>query len=351
MRFAILGSRGFPSTYSGYETLVRRLAPALAEAGHHITVYSRDRVVGRRVWSDRGVRCIATAGYRSKSLSTLTFGFTGALDAARRRFDAVLVLNIANGYWLPLLSARGIPAAVNTDGVEWVRAKWGPVARGVFRGGAWSAARFSKELIADSREIASIWRERFGVPSTFIPYGADVCSEVDASRLAGLGLEKRGYVLVVARMVPENSVGLTLDACELVSANCRRPLVLVGTGDPRSALVQRLRRAHANGSVRWLGHVADQALLTELWSHCAVYVHGHSVGDESVPASGAGSRCAGPGAGHPVQSGGDPIPRAAISSRCEVPCRHGSAPGVLAGASKPTRAPRPADRRRSLPLG
>ena len=211
---------------------------------------------------------------------------------ARRRYDAALVLNIANGYWLPLLGARGIPAAVNTDGIEWVRAKWGPAARRVFRGGAWSTARFSNELIADSREIASIWRERFGVPSTFIPYGADVCSEVDASRLAGLGLEERGYVLVVARMVPENSVGLTLDACELVSAKARLPLVLVGTGDPRSALVKRLRRAHAKGSVRWLGHVADQALLTELWSHCAVYVHGHSVGGTNpslLQAMGAGA--------------------------------------------------------------
>ncbi len=291
MRVAILGSRGFPSTYSGYETLVRRLAPALAGAGHDITVYSRERVRGR-IWSDRGVRCITTAGYRSRSLSTLTFGFTGSLDAARRGFDAVLVLNIANGYWLPILRSRRIPAAVNTDGVEWARGKWGPTARRVFRGGAWSAARFSNELIADSREMAAIWRERFGVSSTFIPYGADICSEVGASRLAPLGLEPGGYVLVVARMVPENSVGLTLDALGRVGCGRDLPLVLVGTGDRGSALVDRLRRSQTDGSVRWLGHVADQALLTELWSHCAVYVHGHSVGGTNpslLQALGAGA--------------------------------------------------------------
>jgi glycosyltransferase involved in cell wall biosynthesis len=309
MKFAILGSRGFPSSYSGYETLVRRLAPALAEEGHQVTVYSRERVAGSRVWSEQGVRCIATAGYRSKSLSTLTFGLTGTLDAARRGFDAVLVLNIANGYWLPLLRARRIPAALNTDGLEWVRGKWGPVARRVFRGGAWAAARFSDQLIADSREIASIWRERFGVTSTFIPYGADVCNDRDASRLAGLGLEKDGYFLVVARMVPENSVGLTLDALEQVSATGRLPLVLVGTGDPGSALLQRLRRAHAKGSVRWLGHVADQALLTELWTHCAVYVHGHSVGGTNP------SLLQALGAGAPTLALDTPFNREVIRSR------------------------------------
>ena len=145
--------------------------------------------------------------------------------------------------------------------------------------------------------------------SIFIPYGADVCDELDAPRLAGLGLEKGGYVLVVARMVPENSVGLTLDALEQFSATGRLPLVLVGTGDPGSALVQRLRRAHASGSVRWLGHVADQALLTELWSHCAVYVHGHSVGGTNP------SLLQALGAGAPTLALDTPFNREVIRSR------------------------------------
>ena len=292
MKFAILGSRGFPSTYSGYETLVRRLAPALVNAGHDTTVYCRERRRGSYVWTARGVRCIATPGYRGKSLSTLTFGLSGALDASRREYDAALVLNIANGYWLPILRARRIPTAINTDGVEWERGKWGPVARRVFRGGAWSAARFSNELIADSREMELIWRKRFGVASTFIPYGADVCGDVGTTALAQLGLEPRGYALVVARMVPENNVGLALDALGSGSGSTQLPVVLVGTGDPRSTLVNRLRHLQKSGSVRWLGHLSDQELLTELWAHCAVYIHGHSVGGTNpslLQALGAGA--------------------------------------------------------------
>ncbi len=292
MNFAILGSRGFPSTYSGYETLVRRLAPALVDAGHDTTVYCRERLQGRDTWTVQGIRCIATPGCRAKSLSTLTYGFTGVLDATRRMYDGALVLNIANGYWLPLLRARRIPIVVNTDGVEWERGKWGPVARRAFRGGAWSAARFSNELVADSHEIERIWRKRFGVSSTFIPYGADVRADVGTTRLAQLGLEPRGYALVVARMVPENSVDLTLEALGRGSAARQLPLVLIGTGDPRSPLVARLRRLDAAGSVRWLGHLSDQGLLTELWAHCAVYIHGHSVGGTNpslLQALGAGA--------------------------------------------------------------
>src|SRR5580704_14086124 len=111
MKLAILGSRGFPSTYGGYETLVRHLAPYLAQAGHEVTVYCRARKAGQRVWHEEGVRCIATPGYDSKSLSTLTFGMTATLDAAFRSFDSVLVLNIANGFWFPVLRAARTPFA------------------------------------------------------------------------------------------------------------------------------------------------------------------------------------------------------------------------------------------------
>src|SRR5579863_6883118 len=137
LRIAILGSRGFPSTYGGYETLVRRLAPYIVRAGHDVTVYCRTRDEGRRTWVNEDVRCIATPGRDTKSLSTLSFGMTATFDACFRRFDAILVLNIANGFWLPLLRAARTPFAVNTDGIEWERGKWSVAGRPAFRAGAW----------------------------------------------------------------------------------------------------------------------------------------------------------------------------------------------------------------------
>lgn len=277
MKLAILGSRGFPSTYGGYETLVRHLAPYLAQAGHEVSVYCRARKEGQRVWRQEGVRCIATPGYDSKSLSTLTFGMTATLDAAFRDYDAILVLNIANGFWFPALRAARTPFAVNTDGIEWERGKWSRAGRTVFRLAATMTGRCANALICDSKAIGTIWLELFGRQSNFIPYGAPVRTDVAEDLLQANGLGGEPYLLVVARLAPENNVDLTLDALELLGDQAPRA-VIVGSANFDSPIEGRLRAMEAKGALSWLGHVSDQELLSQLWAHCAVYVHGHSVG-------------------------------------------------------------------------
>jgi glycosyltransferase involved in cell wall biosynthesis len=290
VKLAILGSRGFPSTYGGYETLVRYLARDWVQRGHDVTVYCRTRDEGRHIWLTEGVRCIWTPGYDSKSLSTLSYGATSHMDAMGRRYDAVLVLNIANGFYLPLLRARGIPTVVNTDGIEWKRGKWGPVARRVFYQGAALTARFADTLVADSESIARIWRQQFSVDSTFIPYGAPVVENAGDWRITALGLAPRSYVLVVARLIPENNVELALDA--LASLSKPRPAVIVGSANYDSPLESRLRELDHQGRLRWLGHVSDQELLVQLWANSGAYIHGHSVGGTNpglLQALGAGA--------------------------------------------------------------
>jgi glycosyltransferase involved in cell wall biosynthesis len=276
LRVAILGSRGFPSTYGGFETFVRRIAPALASRGHQVTIYCRDRPVsGRRVWEVDGIRCIWSPGRDTKSLSTLSFGLTSHLDASFRSFDAALVLNVANGFFLPFLRSRQIPTALNTDGLEWRRGKWGTIARRVFYQGARMSARFADVLISDSKAIADIWQEEFSIGSTFIPYGADIAPDVGSDRVRALGLAPTTYVLVVARLIPENNVDLTLDALATLRSV---PAVIVGSANYPSQLESRLTELDGSGRLRWLGHVHDQDLLTELWANAGVYIHGHSVG-------------------------------------------------------------------------
>lgn len=290
MKFAIIGSRGFPSSYGGYETLVRYLARDLVQRGHEVTVYCRTRDDGRRSWVNEDVRCIATPGTDTKSLSTLSFGLTSCTDASVRGYDAALVLNIANGFWLPLLRARGIPSALNTDGLEWERGKWGGVAKAAFRLGARMTARHATALVADSEEMRRIWLDRFGVDSKFIPYGAPVVEDAASDRLAPLGLEPGSYVLVVARLIPENNVDLALDA--IMRMNPRPRAVIVGSANFQSPLEARIKTLEADPSFDWLGHVSDQELLLQLWAHCGVYVHGHSVGGTNpalLQALGAGA--------------------------------------------------------------
>jgi glycosyltransferase involved in cell wall biosynthesis len=291
LKIGILGSRGFPSTYGGYETLVRRLAPYLVDAGHDVTVYCRTRDEGRRTWITEGVRCIATPGYDSKSLSTLTFGLTATIDASFRRFDSILVLNIANGFWFPALRMARTPFAVNTDGIEWERGKWSRIGRATFRAGAFMTAHNAGMLVCDSRAIDTIWRDMFGRESTFIPYGAPVLDEVGRDRLVASSISSEPYLLVVARLAPENNVELTLDALELLGDQAPRA-VIVGSANFASPIETRLRTMEGSGRVKWLGHVDDQSLLNELWAHSAVYVHGHSVGGTNpalLQALGAGA--------------------------------------------------------------
>jgi glycosyltransferase involved in cell wall biosynthesis len=290
MRIALLGSRGYPSTYGGYETMVRRVAPALADRGHEVTVYCRQRPGRQNVWMDGNVRCVWTPGRESKSASTLTFGLSSHIDAAARRFDAALVLNVANGYYLPVLRRAGTPTVLNTDGLEWERGKWGPVARAVFFRGAKLSASAATILVSDSEAIADVWERDFAVRPRFIPYGADVQEDLGSDRVKAIGVEPGRYVLAVARLIPENNVELLLDALDRMPD--RAAAVVVGSATYGSPLEERLQHLDGIGAFRWLGHVHDQTLLTQLWANCAVYVHGHSVGGTNpalLQALGAGA--------------------------------------------------------------
>lgn len=276
-RVAIIGTRGYPSYYGGFETAVRHLAPHFADAGWEVTVYGRP---GQERADDPALdsRIIrrTTRGAESKSLSTLTFGLTATVDALRRRPDAALVMNCANGFWLPLLRAAGIRTIVNVDGLEWQRAKWGRLARAVFRAGAWCTARFADQLIFDAEAIGRYWEREFRVTGAMIPYGG---TEVDALPLSteDTHLRDRKFALVVARFVPENTVPEFLAAAERIAE--RFPVVMVGSTGYGGELDERAAALAArHHDVHWLGHVADDSRLLALWQHAGAYFHGHSVG-------------------------------------------------------------------------
>jgi glycosyltransferase involved in cell wall biosynthesis len=271
---AIIGTRGYPSYYGGFETAVRQLAPYLADAGWDVTVYGRPGATSDRDAAlDTRINRVTTKGIESKSLSTLSYGFTASLDAMRSKPDVALVMNVANGYFLPALKARGIPTLVNVDGIEWDRAKWGRAAKAVFRTGASWTAKFGTELVCDSTEIAKRWSKDFGREGVFIPYGGDVPEPIPVEA----GLNRRGYVLVVARFVPENSIVEFVQAAEDLSRD--HQVVIVGSSGYGGEVEERVRQLSANNPrVTWLGHVSDDYRLLGLWQNCGAYFHGHSVG-------------------------------------------------------------------------
>jgi glycosyltransferase involved in cell wall biosynthesis len=271
---AVIGTRGYPSYYGGFETAVRRIAPALVDAGWDVTVYGRHGAVREDdPTRDARVRTRTTRGVESRSLSTLSYGLTAVLDAVVRRPDAVLMMNVANGFWLPLLRLRGVPVLINVDGIEWERAKWGRAAKAVFKLGARASARFADALVCDAVEIVRRWRDEFGVEGTFIPYGGDPVRDLPVEP----GLTHGGYALVVARFVPENSIVEFVEAARRIARD--HDVVIVGStgyGGELDDLVRDL--AAENDRVRWLGHVSDDDRLFGLWQHAGAYFHGHSVG-------------------------------------------------------------------------
>jgi glycosyltransferase involved in cell wall biosynthesis len=271
----VIGTRGYPSYYGGFETAVRKLAPHLADGGWDVTVYGRP---GSTRPSDPdahpGVRAIETKGVNNKSLSTLSFGLTSTLHAIRRKPDVALIMNVANGFWLPLFKLRGIPTVVNVDGIEWHREKWGRLAKAMFRWGAKFTARFADELVFDAKAIEDFWQLHFDRSGTFIPYGGDPVDELPVEP----GLQSGEYVLMVARFVPENTVSEFFDAArELATSDI--PVVIVGSSGHGGEMDDDARLlADEVGNVRWLGHVSDDKRLFALWQHAGAYFHGHSVG-------------------------------------------------------------------------
>ncbi|MCE5289171.1 MAG: glycosyltransferase, partial [Nocardiaceae bacterium] len=271
---AILGTRGYPSYYGGFETAIRQLAPYLAEREWDVSVYSRPgQTKPEDPRRDPRVHAIFTKGVESTSLSTLSYGYTAAREAARQRPDVALVCNVANGFWLPLLNARGIPTVVNVDGIEWERAKWSRLGKSVFRRGAQATAKHADRIIVDAHAIGQRWREEFGREGDFIPYGGDI---PDALPLEP-GLRHRQYALVVARFVPENMVPEFLIAAETIAR--KYDVTIVGSSGYGGELDEHAGSlASANPRIRWLGHLSDDRRLFALWQHAGAYFHGHSVG-------------------------------------------------------------------------
>ncbi|MDQ0827977.1 glycosyltransferase involved in cell wall biosynthesis [Arthrobacter sp. B2I5] len=269
----VIGTRGYPSYYGGFETAVRHLAPFLADNGWDVNVYCR---AGQTKDDDEArdcrVRTTRTWGLESKSLSTLSFGLTSVLHSLVHKPKVALVMNVANGFFLPLLRLRGIPSVVNVDGIEWERAKWNRTAKFVFKLGARLTARYGTILVSDSLEIQRRWREEFGRDSVFIPYGG----RIPAPSEVVPGYQHDGYVLMVARFVPENTISEFFEAAELIAEQHR--VVIVGSTGYGGELDDAARRLSEHPNVDWLGHLSDDKKLLSLWQHAGAYFHGHSVG-------------------------------------------------------------------------
>jgi glycosyltransferase involved in cell wall biosynthesis len=280
---AIVGTRGIPARYGGFETLAEELAPRLARMGHDVCVYSRRHAIGPLpeaaedgTYSYKGVRVRVLRAPRQKHLETVVHTFVSAIDARRRGFDAVLLCNAANATVIPMLRRRGCRVVVNVDGLEWRRRKWGRVARSWHKLGARLTARWADEVIADAHFVHRFWEENMGTAATYIPYGAPAGPVSDTGILESLGLKPREYVLYVGRLEPENNPDLVIEAFKKVQSDF--PLVVVGQAPYAAALRARLDALAAQDSRVLLAGPIYGTGYAELQSHAACYVQASEIG-------------------------------------------------------------------------
>jgi glycosyltransferase involved in cell wall biosynthesis len=275
LRVALVGTRGVPAHYGGFETCVEEVGARLAARGHEVVVYCRKQGDNdKRPALYRGMSLVHLPALRRRSLETLSHTGLSAAHLFRHRTDAAIVFNCANAPFLPVLRARGIPLATHVDGLEWRRAKWGRTGQRYYKLAEKLSVRWSDALIADAIGISDYYRETFGATTDVISYGAPAVGS-DAGRLAELDLSSNGYHLVVARFEPENHVLEIVQG--YVASAAALPLVVVGSAPYSDEYTRQVREA-ADGRVRFLGGVWDQDLLDQLYANARTYLHGHSVG-------------------------------------------------------------------------
>ena len=276
MRIAILGTRGVPARYGGFETFAEELGARLAARGHHVAVYGRSQWVLRGIRRHRGMDIKRLPAPRSKYLETVVHTLFAAFSVAPRRFDVVYVCNVANAPALLVLLAARKKVVLNVDGLEWQRAKWNLLGRTYYRFCAWLATRLPIHIVTDARVIQDFYRARYGRASDYFAYGTGLAPVADDGTLARLGLEPGRYVLYVSRLEPENNGDLVVAA--YAGVRTELPLALVGDAPYASEFIARLHvAAQRDPRIRLLGaHYGSEYQV--LRSHAAAYVQATEVG-------------------------------------------------------------------------
>lgn len=275
MKIAMLGSRGVPARYGGFETVCEEVGTRLAKRGHEVVVYCRNQ--GQELTAYAGMTLVNLPAVRAKAAETLSHTAVSAVHAVRHRPDVAVLFNTANSPVLPLLRAAKIPVALISDGLEWRRAKWGRVAKGYSKLAERAAVNLPDRLVVDSRAVGRYFTETYGARTDYISYGAQILNEIGSNHVQRLGLAPGAYNLVVARLEPENNVDLIMEGYR--RSHSKLPLVVVGGAPYASAYREHLRvLATEDARVQLLGPLWDSEALDQLYAHALIYLHGHSVG-------------------------------------------------------------------------
>ena len=276
MRIAILGTRGIPASYGGFETFAEHLATRLVARGHQVTVYCRSHYVSPRQLEYNGVNLQILPTVRHKYFDTVVHTFLSALHAVPRRFDAALICNAANAPFSTILRLTGTPVAINVDGLEHKRKKWGALGRRYYRLAEYLSTLLPNEMVTDAQVIQDYYLAQHNAPSTMIAYGSEVERRPDRAAVRKWRVEPNRYILYVSRLEPENNAHLVIEAFKKVRTAFR--LLIVGDAPYAEQYIKNLKaRAKGDKRIIFTGFVFGQDYRT-LQQNAYCYVHATEVG-------------------------------------------------------------------------
>lgn len=275
VKIGIIGSRGIPNHYGGFEQFAQYLSVGLIENGFDVWVYnSSTHPYKEAKWEGVNLIHCNDPEDRTGTSGQFIYDLNCINDSRHRDFDVILQL----GYTSSSVWHRRLPAGAriitNMDGLEWKRSKYSYLVRRFLKHAEKLAVRSSHALVADSEAIQQYLWETYQAPSTFIPYGADIYEDAQPNRLHEFGLVQQGYYLLIARMQPDNHIEVVING--VLGSGTKLPLVILG--DTANNHGRYLEKNYRSQQIRFAGGVFDKELLNQLRRNCALYFHGHSAG-------------------------------------------------------------------------
>lgn len=276
MKIALIGTRGVPASYSGFETCVDQLGRRLAARGHDVTVYCRSHHITYPGDEYEGMKLVKLPTIRNKYLDTIVHTFISSIHALFQRFDVALYFIAGNSLlsWIPRMI--GVPTILNVDGLDWHREKWPFLAKKYIQFAEYLATIFPTRFLTDSRHVQQYYRERFHSEPAYIPYGSEVDILPPGETLKKFGLEPGKYILFVGRLVPENCVHHILEAFRSIKTDLK--CVIVGDAAYAEEYKASLRAlAGDDDRIIFTGYIFGEG-YQELGSSAHIFVESSGVG-------------------------------------------------------------------------
>ena len=275
LKISIIGSRGYPYVYSGYETLIKELSERLVARGCEVTVYCHRNLFNKKPALVKGIKLVYVPTIESKSLSQLIHSFLSMCHAVTSDADVIFAVNAANGPFGLISKIFRKPTAINVDGLEWLRPKWKGLGAKYFKIAARLSTILFDQIINDSDEMRKVYLNLFKKESVVIAYGATVIKSEELSLIKQWPITPKEYYLVVGRMIPDNNADIIVKG--FLASNSSKKMVVVGDVFYRDNYADKLK-ALKDERLIFTGYVNDSDVLAALYHHSYMYVHGHEFG-------------------------------------------------------------------------